>query len=473
MNRILIPIVTGILLVFLAVFFLQKGVKIELEMPDVIQAGSEITVNVVIDKGNLSSFARFQQDVPYGFTVKAINSANADFSFQEQKVTMIWLSLPEDEKFVASYALIANERLSGRIDLSGRFSYIEDNERKSIDLIAKSLSVTPSPNIDPAMVVDVRDFAKMQAPATSATRVAHVACLREHPLWLPESNSFLITLLINKDNVDKMAKLEEKIPEGYTASNIDSKSGIFSFDENAVKILWSVLPSDPYFVIKYKITPDDGVTVNPSEMNISGMFSYLDNDKTMTAGVIEQSGSLEGLAREAVNEIIRKEVTPVTAASTQVAGRDAAVPADNAPVQVAVSPPVPVSSAAPAASGRQVEATQAVVQPENAVIDGSGAAALPETGVYYRVQIAAGHRPVNARRYFGKYQLEHDVVREEHEGWYKYSVGTFPEYRTARDYRVYLRSNTQLDGAFVTAYNNGTRITVQEALMALNQKWVR
>ncbi|MDR2848694.1 MAG: hypothetical protein LBV39_06265 [Bacteroidales bacterium] len=124
MKRILIPIVTVGLFVLGVLNFLQTGITVTMDMPDVIQAGSEINVTVSISKGKLTGFARFQQDIPAGFTVKAVNSANADFNFEAQKLRLIWLSLPEQADFTATYTLIADERLKGSTDMGGKFSYI-------------------------------------------------------------------------------------------------------------------------------------------------------------------------------------------------------------------------------------------------------------------------------------------------------------------------------------------------------------
>ena len=469
MNRFFTLIVAGILFIMFTSFFFQNNVTIKMDMPDVIEAGKEITVTVTINKGKVTDFARFQQDLPYGFTAMALNSANADFSFQDQKVRLVWLRVPDDDEITFSYKIIANERLIGRIDLGGRFTYIDNNERKSADLKPKLLAINPSPNVNPVMLVDVRDYAKAASIEAAASRAGQAVALRQQPLWMEEDKIFLVTLLVNKDAVQKFAKIEETIPVGYTAVSIDSKGGIFTYKDQEAKFIWMDLPSEPYFTVTYKLIPEEGVIANAASMQIAGVFSYMINDRTFTSVIVERRETLANLNREQVSAILRgvtvqtSEQRPVSVAGTGASqpGRQTSTSASR--TSSGSSTPSRTSSGS---SSISTEKNVAAVSNVNDLL-------APESGVYYRVQIAAGHKPVNAQRYFRSYRLEYSVMRESHEGWWKYSVGSFAEYKDARDYRVHLSNTAKINDAFVAAYNNGKRITVQDALMALNQKWYK
>ena len=75
--------------------------------------------------------------------------------------------------------------------------------------------------------------------------------------------------------------------------------------------------------------------------------------------------------------------------------------------------------------------------------------------------------------YFRKHNVPGRIYKEYINGLYKYTTGTFSSYREARAFVQRLKETTDIDEAFVTAYDGGRRITVREALNRTGQKWFK
>lgn len=430
--------------VLLALNFVFSDVGVDMSAPGQVEAGNEIYVEVTLNKSDFDSFARFQQEIPAGLTPVPVKTANADFSFKDQKVKFIWLKLPSEDKITIGYKLKVDQRLKGSFSLNGTFSYIANNERKSVDVSPKYITINPSSTIDPKLIVDIKDFKNLVTPVQEEQpSIDQVKCIRQTPYLAQGSNEYIINLLVNKGNKEKFAKIQESVPEGYTAVALDSKDAIFTFKDQTVKLLWMNLPADPYFVVSYKLVPNEGVTEKPK---MDGTFSYIEDDNTLSINIVEKDVNLQNVSQENLLAIISSTgggTTPV----------DYVQPADyTGKVKIEIA-----------------ESVLKLIRNNTKLTN----MLEPETGVYYRVQIAAGHRPININRYFKKYNLDKEVRTEFHEGWRKYSVGSFYVYKAARDYRVHVWNTTTIDDAFVSAYNNGKRITVQEALMITNHEWYR
>ncbi len=93
-------------------------------------------------------------------------------------------------------------------------------------------------------------------------------------------------------------------------------------------------------------------------------------------------------------------------------------------------------------------------------------------GIKYRVQIIAAHNTVSKRYVKKAFGYSGSFNIDNHDGWVKYTTDGYPKYEAARDKRNTL-TKYDFDGPFVTAYNNGDRITVQEALMISSQSWMQ
>lgn len=194
-----------VLLVLNSVF---TDVGVNMNAPGQIETGNEILVEISLNKSDFDSFARFQQKIPAGLTPIPVETANADFSFKDQKVQFIWLKLPLEQNIKISYKLKVDQRLKGSFSLNGKFSYIADNQRESVNVTPQNITITPSSTIDPKLIVDINDFKNLVAPVQEVkTGIEQVKCIRQLPYLADEaSKEYIVNLLVNKGNKEKFAK---------------------------------------------------------------------------------------------------------------------------------------------------------------------------------------------------------------------------------------------------------------------------
>ncbi|NVO09668.1 MAG: SPOR domain-containing protein [Bacteroidales bacterium] len=439
---------------------LSEDVSLSVGVPSEVNAGAEFDVELNLKKGSIESFARFQQDLPNGLTAQVVDPSNANFTFENQKIKIIWLKLPSEKDIKVLYRLRVDERLKGQFDLKGFFSYIEGNERKSINITSSTINIKPSLRIDPNLIVDIQEFQQMVPVQPPVSLVAkNVRCIRQVPSLIGTANEYTVNILVNKGSTEKFAKIEEDIPQGFKAEPVHTKDAIFTFKNQKVKFLWMNLPAEQRFVVSYKLIPinkDEG-----KQLTLKGTFSFIVNEATQVIDIVQKEVDLSNLDPKNIEGIIASVPNPTfssTVSQGGVASKSYTEPSVDGGKEIEIK-------------YQKIEGKKQVTSKR--VFDLKPYMLEPEKGVYYRVQIAAGHKPVNIKQYFKRYKIPQEVRTEEHEGWYKYSVGSFPAYKEARDYRVNLWKTTTINDAFVAAYNNGTRITVQEALMITNQKWCR
>ncbi len=456
MIKYLVLLLNSFGLMFVSIFNIGDA-NLSMYVPREVVAGTEFDVQITLNKGTAESFARFQQELPRGLTAQVVESPNATFAFEDQKVKFIWLRLPADEELKISYKIRIDERLKGSFSLAGLFSYIDGNERKSVNLTPSNVTIKPSQRIDPSLIVDINEYQQLipVQPPISLT-ASNVRCVRQSPYFIDQSNDMRVNILVNKGSTEKFAKIEEIIPPGYIAEGINTRDAIFTYKDNTVKFLWMNLPPDQRFIVNYRLAPVDGV--GKVELPIKGTFSFIVNGATQVIDIVQRDVDLTNLDAKYLDGIVSSIPAPARTTPTST---------------------VPIASSfTDAEGGREIPVQYQKIEDkprfarERIELDMSNLLE-PEEGVYYRVQLAAGHRLVDIKRYFRRLNITEDVRTEKHEGWYKYSIGSFREYREARDYRVKIWSTTTIDDAFVAAYNNGVRITVQEALMITNQQWYR
>lgn len=474
MIKYAILLVNMLALLVVRIFF-YNGVIVTMNAPEKVKQGDEITVSLTINKGSIAGVGHLKQELPAGFgSVTAIETKGAEFKYlaEDNVVKFTWISLPADQEFTVSYKFKVDAAMaSGKVALGAKFSYVLDNQKQTFELPAQVIMVGEESVIASTTTAQETTAVNTTPAETTATAPAETTATattttQENPQTAPTTTveptttaqtttttpaqenktsfqvsaqrtivgqpepgaEFTVEIKVQKDGMKGFARIQEVLPAGLTAMSLENKGGTFSFMDQKLKIIWDNLPADEDVVVSYRVLASASAS---GDMNITGSFSYVENDDPKKVEIPATTINLK------TKDVL---VTNTTPSVTATAAETTAVSVNNNTTTTTTS---------------NVTSTPA-----------------PENNVAFRVQICALSKLQRGSSYFeSKYAISGKVSVEFHEGWRKYVTGKFGQYNDARNYREEVKTKG-VENPFVTAYNNGKRITVQEALMVSSQKWV-
>ena len=412
-----------------------QEVEISIDHPGRVNAGEEFTVSVTISKGTLTDYSRFSQELPLGLTATNVSSPNADFSFDNQRLRVIWLKMPDLNQFTISYRVMVDPRLRGSFVLGGVFAYVVEDERKFLNFDKNEvITIVPNPSVDPALVVDIKDFKGGEAaPVAARPGEVFAMAVRQKPELL-NSGGYLVRILVNNPTGSKYAKIEETIPFGYMVEEVNSNEGIVSHAASTVKFIWMKLPPTTEFEVVYRLVPKQNEP--QGDMIIDGMLTYTTGNENKIVEIKEMDMYLQEMTQVQKRNLLATGTVPARTARSTTSQT-------NQPEPVNTRQPTASTSVPGTASGRVINNTR--------VLDyGSGA--------YYRVQLSANRIPIDAVAYYREVGVDREVLVEQHEGYYKYTIGSFSTYEQAVSYKNQVDGLAEIDGSFVVAYRDGRRV---------------
>jgi len=437
-------------------------VSVSTNIPKQMNPGDEFVAEITINKGSISGFVKFQQDFPEGFLITEVDSKGGNFSFVENSIKIVWISFPSDNEVKIKYKLSALSNANGAKTINGKISYLDNNDKKVFSLLPIALNIgsvaepvvekTAQENntvqkTDPANS-DLNLSKETSAPLTNSVATSNIEssgsikCKRE--IINVNATEVLVKLTVdNTSGLKGFAKLEDMIPMGFNVKLVQSKGASFSFINQKVRILWLEMPSDPIFSCSYKIIKAE---TDVQSIDLEGLFSYLNEGKgvsiqIMTPGVEFKENP--NAAQEIAAAVPPKSETKPKA-ENQNAKKSTSSSENNKNVSAITKPSTSVSSSSNSGSSSEI---------------------------YYKVQVCAVRKSASVDAVGRELQLSESLDLEMHDGWHKFTLGNFPTYALAKEKRNEKSSlSTQ---PFVTSYNNGNRITVQEGLMISNQTWLK
>ncbi len=110
-------------------------------LPASASAGQPIDAKYTLTKApTMGSFAKFQVDLPAGFTAETVEIKGGNFTFENNRVKIVWVSLPGDASFDFIFKITAPATASGNISFSPQFFYLENNVKKEYTVPPSSIN---------------------------------------------------------------------------------------------------------------------------------------------------------------------------------------------------------------------------------------------------------------------------------------------------------------------------------------------
>ncbi|HXP50951.1 MAG TPA: hypothetical protein VN922_13410 [Bacteroidia bacterium] len=482
---------------FIYQVFMQSSVTVTQTAPPNANPGSSFTVEVTINKGAASGFAKYQADLPQGFTATAVEKQGATVLSSGNAIKYIWASLPGDATLKISYTVTVDPTVSGNQNIGGKFLYVLDNVKTEADAAPQTITIGSGPAVASNNPPPSNQAPNNPPPANPDISANNPPPSNPAPNNPPPSNpvpnnpppanpvpnnpppsgdggnspaapavcgvfasrslstssvapggSITVSVTVHKGGLAGFAKLEEKVPDGFTATEGNKGSASFTFVDGKMKLVWLSLPTDSVFTVTYNLNAGAGAS---GSQLLTGKFAFVCNGEA-------KPYQING--------------TSFTVSGTPIASNGGGTPPNNGggtpPNNGGGTPPNNGGGTPPNNGGGTPPNNGGGTPPNNGggIPNANGCTAL------YYVQVMALQNDRSVAFVKGYYKITESVDKRDENGLHKYVASKkFSEYKGARDHREQLKNGNGVKDAFVVAYNGGKRITVQEALMMCNQQW--
>ncbi|MDP1800408.1 MAG: hypothetical protein Q8L81_03600 [Bacteroidota bacterium] len=469
MIKFLFILVNAFAVFIYSLFGGDNGITLSGNIPKTITAGQEVPIELKITKGSMSGFAKLQLELPEGLSLKELDNKGANYSYMDGVAKWVWASLPSEGEIIIKATLVAGASASGAKTIGAKYSFVENNAKQVVEMVPIEITVEAGSGTTAAVTTNETPT---NTNTTSTTAVetntqtssnkepaGNVTVVRTITKGASDAE-YIINLKVKKGSTRGFARYSDELPTGVVAKAISTDGSSFSVADGKVKFVWvSVLLKDE-LELSYSMTST--VTVS---MMLKGEYSYLEDNQSKKYLLTPEPLALTVNAAVATNT--ETAVTPTVATITETV-------AVVTPTETAVTPTVAVVT--PTETAVTPTETLAVVTPTETPTNTNTVenVAKQDGNVNYMVQIGAfTNGNVNASVLEQKFRISESVKSEFSGGFSKFMVGSHSQYKDARDQRESIRNNNGVKGAFVVAYNQSKRITVQEALMISNQKWFK
>jgi hypothetical protein len=231
MFKILATILSAGFLFIITLFDGETApVTVEAHTQELFSPEGEFTVTLIVNKNNLTGFARLQQYLPAGCTAEAIETNEGDFLFEENNAKFIWVELPQEPSFTVSYKVKVPSTMQGLQIINGIFIYIEDDQTKKFAI--------------PPLEINAGNSIVNSLESKVERKLVSV---------VPEKGQYRVELTIHPGVYAGPATFTDAIPEDFSATPLDLHGAKFSFENQSAIFSWENLPKGNAFTVSYEV----------------------------------------------------------------------------------------------------------------------------------------------------------------------------------------------------------------------------
>ncbi len=494
MIKYLFILVNAFTVFLFSLFGGDNGITVSGNIPKTITAGQEVPIELKVTKGSMSGFAKLQLELPEGLTLKEGDNRGANFSFADGVAKWVWASLPTESDIIVKATLVASSAASGAKTIGAKYSYVENNAKQVVEMTpieitveagsgnttaANTNNVTTTPTETTATTTNNNNTSTTSTPTNTESTTSSnkepagkVTVIRTITKGSSDAE-YIVNLKVQKGSTRGFARYSDDLPAGLTAKAISTDGSSFSVADGKVKFVWvSVLLKDE-LELSYSLTAKTSVYAT-----LKGEYSYLEDNQSKKYVLPSEQLAItisEGVANTTPTTTTEPTntntvaTTPTVAVTTPTVAVTTPTEAVTTTTTAAVTPTENVAVTTPTETPSNTNNN--TTTNTNTVIENT---TKQEGNVNYMVQIGAfTNGNVTASVLKRQFHISENIKSELQGGFSKFMVGSHSEYKGARDQRERIRDNNGIKGAFVVAYNQSKRITVQEALMISNQKWYK
>jgi hypothetical protein len=122
-------------------------VTLTTNMPSSLPAGSNTDVEVKINKGSIANFAKYQMDVPAGVNITEVDSKSGNFTFENNRAKIVWVSVPSDAEFTLKFKVSVTSSAPAEGAVIQKFYFLENGAKKEVEAEAMNVAFGGSANV--------------------------------------------------------------------------------------------------------------------------------------------------------------------------------------------------------------------------------------------------------------------------------------------------------------------------------------